>query len=166
MNDEDIYAHFYLGNILKIQGNNSEAREKFNKVLELSPDYSWAYFNLAAMDYEEGNINSAIENLNKTLELNPRDNGAYKIYLKILAKNGELEKANELSSRALENCNEDGDLYYITAQISKMSGHNDGYVSNMKNAIQYSNTLSVLPKLVKKELDEFGETKRKTYGGL
>ena len=34
-------------------------------MLEISPDYSWAYFNLASIDYDEGNLQSAVQNLEK-----------------------------------------------------------------------------------------------------
>ena len=55
-------------------------------MLEISPDYSWAYFNLASIDYAEGNLQSAVQNFEKTIELNPKDIEAYKIYAKIMTK--------------------------------------------------------------------------------
>lgn len=155
LNDEDIYAHFYIGNILKSQGDNEGAREKFYKVLELSPDYSWAYFNLASIDYEEGNFNYAINNLDKTLELNPKDVEAYKIYSKILTKARKYDNAAVLIEQAIDNCGDNGDLYYFLAQIQKIRGDVEEYIKCMNNALKFNISLSVAPKLVKKELDEF-----------
>ena len=35
--DEDIYAHFYIGNVLKEIGEYDGAKEEFEKVLSISP---------------------------------------------------------------------------------------------------------------------------------
>ena len=137
------------------EGDNKGAREKFNKVLSLSPDYSWAYFNLASIDYEEGDFNSATQNLEKTLDLNPKDIDAYKIYAKILTKSGQLDKAAVIMETAIDNCGANGDLYYILAQIQKLRHTNDEYVKCMNNALKFNNSLSTSAKLVKKELDKF-----------
>ena len=48
-----------------------------------------------------------------------------------------------------------GDSYYILAQIQKLRNAKDEYVKCMNNALKYNTTLSVSPKLVKKELDKF-----------
>lgn len=155
INDEDIYAHFYLGNIHKEQGNIEEAEKEFNKVLEISPDYSWAYFNLAVIDYERGDLRSSIEKLEKTLEYNPKDTEAYKIYTKILSKEGLYDDALAIINQALGICGAGGDLYYIAAQVNKLKNNREDYVKCMNNALKYNTTLSVSPKLVKKELDKF-----------
>ncbi len=57
--------------------------------------------------------------------------------------------------RAIDNCGDDGDLYYIFAQIQKLRKAKDEYVKLMNNALKYNRTLTVSPKLVKKELDLF-----------
>lgn len=86
INDEDIYAHFYIGNIYKELGDKDSAKDEFEKVINLSPDYSWAYFNIAVIDYEDGNIVEAEENLKKTIDLNKMDEEAYKILIKFYSK--------------------------------------------------------------------------------
>ena len=121
----------------------------------MSPDYSWAYFNLASIDYEEGNFDSAINNLDKTLELNPKDVEAYKIYSKILTKARKYDNAAVLIEQAIDNCGDNGDLYYFLAQIQKIRGDVEEYIKCMNNALKFNISLSVAPKLVKKELDEF-----------
>ncbi len=155
LNDEDIYAHFYLGNIHLEQKNTEAAQNEFYKVISISPDYSWAYFNLASIDYQNGDFGSAIEKLKKTLEFNPKDINAYEIYAKILAKESLFEEANNIMETAINNCGAVGDLYYIWAQIHKLTKNNSDYVKCMNNALKFNNTLSVSPKLVKKELDQF-----------
>ena len=124
-------------------------------MLELSPDYSWAYFNLASIDYEEGDCESAINNLEKTIELNPKDIEAYKIYAKIMSKLENFDRACSIIQQAIENCGETGDLYYILAQIYKLQGARADYVKSINQALKLNSTLSASPKLVKKELDDF-----------
>ena len=155
INDSDIYAHFYLANIYREQKDFDNSREELYKVLDISPDYSWAYFNLASMDYEVGFLEGAYDNLEKTLKYNPKDIDAYKIYIKILSKNNDFKKALQIASSAIENCQEEGDLYYILAQIQKELSIKDGYVKNMTEALKHSNTLSISPKTIKKEMDNF-----------
>lgn len=104
INDEDIYAHFYIGNIYKEMGDIESALEKFHKVLELSPDYSWAYYNLAVIDWECGNAEDALIKLDKTLELNSKDIDAYIVYAKILSSARDYQGAEEKILQALENC--------------------------------------------------------------
>ena len=160
INNEDIYAHFYLGNILKEQGDVSGAIEQFYNVLDISPDYSWAYFNLASIDYEQGNFDGVVENLEKTLEFNSKDTEAYKIYIKILIKENLLEDAANIANRAIENCPNEGDLYYILAQVQKHRHINDEYVKNMTEAIKHSKTLTISPKIIKEEMDNFIKTSK------
>ena len=118
-------------------------------------DYSWAYFNLASIDYEENNIEGAIDNLEKTLEFNPKDIEAYKIYSKIMMKENQIDFAKMILERAIENCGGEGDLYYMQAQIAKKTRDREGFVKAMNNALKFNMTLSISPKLVKKELDDF-----------
>ena len=155
INNEDVYAHFYLGNIYKEQKDIENARNEFYKVLDISPDYSWAYFNLASMDYEAGFVEGAEDNLEKTLKYNPKDVEAYKIYTKILTKNRDTEKSLQIAQRAVNNCPEEGDLYYILAQVYKITNSKTEYVKNMTNALKHLNTLTVSPKAIKKEMDDY-----------
>lgn len=77
-------------------GDLESAKIEFEKVISLSPDYSWAYFNLAVIYHEEGDDDRAIENLRQTIELNPIDKDAYKILAKLLAKKKNLMKQSVL----------------------------------------------------------------------
>jgi tetratricopeptide (TPR) repeat protein len=59
------------------KGQYDQAIADFNKALELSPRYDWAYFNRANAYYRKAQYDQAIADLNKALELNPRDAEAY-----------------------------------------------------------------------------------------
>ena len=141
-----------LWNIFKELGNSTGARDQFNKVLAISPDYSWAYYNLAVLDYENEDYEDALENLSKAVELNPSDIEAYKIYAKISAKLGDYEDAEETIIAALENCGENGDLYYIAGRICALQGDNIKYRLNLQNALKNYKTLTVSVSALKTEL--------------
>jgi tetratricopeptide (TPR) repeat protein len=139
---------------MKEKGDENAAMTCFKKVTEISPDYSWAYYNMAVIDWDNGNGDDCIENLSKTLQYNPKDVDAYKIFTKLLFKLGEMEKSKIVAEQAIDNCGGNGDLYYILAQVNKGLGQNDEYVKCMGQSLKYYQSLSVSPKLVKEELEK------------
>jgi tetratricopeptide (TPR) repeat protein len=154
LNSRDIFAHFYLGNNYKLIGEVGLAKKEYEKVIEISPDYSWAYFNLASIAYENDDFETALANLQKTVELNPRDVKAFMIYSQILIKLGQLKKAQELIQNAISENQYEGDLYYVLANIYKLQENMEGYKKGLKLALKNYKTLSVSTKMVKKEFDE------------
>ena len=72
-----------------------------------------------------------------------------------MTKVNQLEFAIDILKRAIENCGDNGNLYYMLAQVEKMNGSKEGYIKAMNNALKFNSTLSIAPKLVKKELDKF-----------
>jgi tetratricopeptide (TPR) repeat protein len=60
------------------QGNNDSAIEEFTKAVELDPDYYYAYYNRALVNYQNGELESSLSDYNKAIELHP-DN-AYWIF--------------------------------------------------------------------------------------
>lgn len=130
------------------------AISEYNKVIELCPDYSWAYFNLGSIAFEKRDYDSAVANLEKTIELNPRDVAAYKIYSQILIKLDKLDEARHLIQSAISENQYEGDLFYILAQIYKMQNEFENYAKALKISLKNYKTLSFSPKLIKKELDD------------
>ena len=154
LNNNDIYAHFYIGNIYKTMGDSEAAADEFIKVIELSPDYSWAYYNLAVIDYENGNIQDALEKLTKTLELNPKDEEAYKIYAQIMAQQGMFQEAKFVLNMAFNNGVVTGNLFFILYQLDKNLGDLEACKTDLKNALENEKTLSVPRKTIEKALSE------------
>ena len=72
-----------------------------------------------------------------------------------MTKSNQVGFAQMILERAVENCGDEGDLHYMLAQVYKLTKCRDKYVQAMNNALKYNSTLSVSPKLVKKELDNF-----------
>jgi len=153
LNPDDIYAHFYLGNIEKITGNPAEARSRFEKVLGISPDYSWAYYNLAVIDFEEDNLKSALENLQKTINYNPKDMDAYKIWAKILMRNNAHTQAVKILDTAIKKCGEFGDLYYLLGEAYKAVGDKERAKNSISLALKHYATLTYDVNLVKEKLN-------------
>ena len=113
-----------------------EAKKYYHQVLENCPDYSWAYYNLATIEYNQGNINEAFDFLQKTLEYNPKDIGAYKFCAKILIEANQIQEAQQIIEVGLSQCENDANLYYYLGQICKLQNNIKGYVENLKNAIK------------------------------
>ena len=83
LNPKDIFALFHLGNIYQSIGLTNFAVENYKKVLEISPDYSWTYFNLASIAFKNENLEEAKDYLLKTIQYNNQDIEAYKLLTKI-----------------------------------------------------------------------------------
>ena len=72
-----------------------------------------------------------------------------------MCKVSQYDKAASIIEQAIENCGENGDLFYILAQIYKLQNNKADYVKLMNQTLKFNSTLSVSPKLVKKELENF-----------
>ncbi|MGN1152462.1 MAG: tetratricopeptide repeat protein [Candidatus Gastranaerophilaceae bacterium] len=133
--------------------------------MQLSPDYSWAYYNLGAIAYELDDITNAILYLKQTINFNPTDIEAYKILNKIYLKQNRFDDAIELIKTALESIPQNGDLYYNYAQIFKLQGELDKYQRALSTALSNKETLTYPLNLVQKEFKtinkQLGETELK-----
>ena len=156
INDEDLYAHFYIGNILVEMGELDEAKDEFIKVTEISPDYSWAYYNLASIAFMQEDFEQVAINLDKTIELNPKDEGAYINYAKLLTQIGLYDDARQMLINAMKYCRDKGNLFYYIAKIFKQEGNIQGYITNLNNALQNRETLTLDPDTVMNELEHAG----------
>lgn len=122
--------------------NTDEAIKEYRKVIDLSPDYSWAYFNLAQIFYEKEDYKNAIIMLNMTLEKNKKDSEAYKLlcqlYIKTNDYNGAKDTLDEMEAQSIQN----GDRYYLEAVIAKHDNNLLKYKDNLENAIANKESLT------------------------
>ena len=142
----------YYGN--RIIKRFPKLKEKFNKVIEISPNYSWAYFNLAAIYNDEGDTSKAIDNLDKTIEMNPLDVEGYKILTKLLMKENRYKAAVEVIKSALSQCEETGDLDYLASLAYRGAGNKEKGISYLERAIRNYQTLSLSVQAAKNELSK------------
>ena len=96
------------------------ALAEYRKVIELSSDYSWAYFNIAQIYFELNRVDDAIVMLQKTIEKNPNDIEAYKILAQIMINNNKQDDAMEMLNELSEK-QENGDIYYLMSKIFELN---------------------------------------------
>ena len=70
---EDYKTLFQEALICKQNNNPDEAEELYLKVLELEPDLTEAYYNLATIYYDRNDCQKAVDCYKKILEINPDD---------------------------------------------------------------------------------------------
>jgi Tfp pilus assembly protein PilF len=93
--------HNNLGVALKDQGRLDEAIFHFNRTIQLDPEFTEAYNNLANTNVLLGKHNKAIENYKKALKLNPNSPIVHMNIGNILVKRWRLEEARFHYSEAL-----------------------------------------------------------------
>jgi len=69
------FIYTELGNVYLAKDNINEAREQFQKSLDLKPDYAPAHFQIAMIDIREGRTKEAIEKLEEMKQVAPFDQG-------------------------------------------------------------------------------------------
>ena len=69
----DAALYFKLGNLLYDQGRRTEARQGYEKAIELKPDYVQALVNLGVVLNEEGNSAEALKQFDRAMALAPDD---------------------------------------------------------------------------------------------
>lgn len=66
-----------MGIIYRVEGDPAEARRLFRKAVEMKPDFSSAYVNLALIERDEGRSDAALELLEQALAADPENAEAY-----------------------------------------------------------------------------------------
>lgn len=152
LNNYDLLSLFYLGNTYQQMGNYAKAKEIYNSVIENSPEYSWAYFNLAQIAWVEEDIEETIKNLHKTLKINPKDIEASKLLTQIYLRAEDYENANKIMQNAIEQNPYQGDLYYF---MSKTVPQDVTLQSNyLKKALELYKSLTINSDQIKRELKQ------------
>ena len=127
-------------------------------MLELSPDYSWAYFNIAQIYWELNRVDDAVVMLEKTIEKNKKDYEAIKLLVQILIQKAEIEKALELLTKFSEE-NENGDIYYLMAKVFELMEDENSYHDCLELALENKSTLTFDVGAIKQELKEIENEK-------
>ena len=142
LNKEDVFAHFYLANILKYLGQYDLAINEYQTVIGIIPDYSWAYFNLGQIAYELGETESALQYLQKTLQYNPKDTEAIKIIVQIYTKQERYTEALDTLQTGLEANVNNGDLFYLSSRVFKLMGNEENSYLALQQAVLSRDTLT------------------------
>ena len=121
--------------------------------MELSPDYSWAYFNIAQIYWELDRVDDAIVMLKKALEKNPKDSEAVKLIVQIYIQQEKIEEALELLTEFTKN-NENADAYYLMSRIFEIMGDDSSRKDCLELALEYQKTLTFNLETIRKEYRE------------
>ena len=91
-----------VGNQLKREGKLIEAIANYRLAIELNPNFSWLYHNLAEALAKQGNLDKAIVAYKRAIEINPKLLLSYNGLTKILRKQGKFSEARNYFKKALE----------------------------------------------------------------
>jgi len=100
LNDEDAWAHIYLGNILWQRGDLSSAEQSFKNAVEVWPDIAVPYWCLALFHEHQGRKEEAERLYQQGLDLDPYDPQSNKLFGMHLKEIGEPAKARTYLERA------------------------------------------------------------------
>ena len=129
---------------------------EYRKVLELSPDYSWAYFNIAQIYFELNRIDDCVMMLNKAIEKNPNDIESYKLLIQIMIKQGKIDESLEYLTQLLQK-HQSGDLYYLMSRIFEINEDIPSQKDCLSLALDFKESLTFNHDAVKNELKELKE---------
>ncbi|MDV7395215.1 tetratricopeptide repeat protein, partial [Arthrospira platensis SPKY1] len=82
-----------VGNQLKRAGKLTEAIASYRHALELNPNLSWLYYNLADALDKQGNMSQAVTNYCHAIDLNPNSFWFYYSFMEMLYKHGKYYQA-------------------------------------------------------------------------
>ena len=108
-------------NRLKREGKLDEAIAEYYRVIELNPNFAWAYSNLGDAFVKQGNLEQAIDCYSNSLKLNPNSAWLYYSFGEALAQQGDLELAVECLQKAIEI---KPDCYKFHQRLSQRSDQN------------------------------------------
>jgi Tfp pilus assembly protein PilF len=116
LNDEDGWAHIYLGNIRWRRGDLSSAEQSFRNAIEVWPEIAIPYWCLALFYEYVGRTEDAIRLYQQGVAVDPDDVQANKMFGIYLNDQGETERARAYIERALALNPEDKSLVEILAK--------------------------------------------------
>lgn len=93
LSPEDGACEFQLGQIAQVDGKSSEAKQHFEKALELSPNFVQAMIALGKLDSDQKQYVEAIAVLQHAVALQPSNEAAHYALLTAYRNSGQMDKA-------------------------------------------------------------------------
>jgi tetratricopeptide (TPR) repeat protein len=118
LNDDDGWAHIYLGNLLWVRGDLHSAEESFKKAIDVWSDYSMPYWCLAAFYEYQGRSEEAERLYQQGLVIDPNDPQANKLFGIYLKDIGQLAEARAYLERSLALRPEDKTISALLTTLS------------------------------------------------
>ncbi|MEC7785310.1 MAG: tetratricopeptide repeat protein, partial [Nitrospinota bacterium] len=85
LNSNGLITQFNLGILYKTQGNTSKAIEFFQNSLQINPQYTEAYYQIATTHLKAKNKESAKLSIQKGLKVDPDNEKFKKLYEQVVA---------------------------------------------------------------------------------
>ena len=96
------WAHHYLGDILRQEGNCEVALTSYDRAIEFgAPPSFWSYYNRAQLQVEQGNREAAIASYRAAIAIDPNYSWAHKHLGDLLASEGDTDAASCAYRRAV-----------------------------------------------------------------
>lgn len=101
-NEDDIIAHFNLGNCLKEDGDMDGSIIHLKRVTDLDPNHHLAHYNLGCIYFEAHDLAAALEYFLKASDLNRKDAETWMNLALVYKELGDLENSVLASQKALQ----------------------------------------------------------------
>lgn len=161
-NQRDYRYYFNLGIQEANIGNNLEAMDAYNKVIELKPDFAPVYMFIGILEFQRGNYENAYNNYSKSIDLDPEMIDAYFnraqiVFAKKSEDSKELESAIKDLEKAVEFDSKFIDAYYSMAVIYKNLGEYNKAINSLDKILEIDeqsvNARALKKLLIKKYLN-------------
>jgi tetratricopeptide (TPR) repeat protein len=129
-------AHNNLGILLAERGRFAEAIERYQRALEIRPDYVEAHNNLGIVLAGQGRSAEAVEHYQRALEIKPAYPEAHYNLGNFLAKQGRSTEAIEHFQKALEIKPDSTKVHYRLALALKHQGRFEAAIVHYKKVLE------------------------------
>ena len=136
-------GHTNLGIALFRSDQRSEALKRFQRALELNPDYADAHYNIGVVYDQMEKPQEAIEHYRQAVRLRPQSLMAQNNLAVALGRSGQLEEAIEIFKQALNNRQTVADTYLNLGVALVQQGYISEAIENYNKALDID-PLSVL----------------------
>ncbi|MCL2923759.1 MAG: tetratricopeptide repeat protein [Trichodesmium sp. MAG_R04] len=162
MNNKDMNAGQLLkqANQLKRVGKLDKAIALYHQVIEINPNFTWAYNNLGDAFVKQGNIDNAVAFYSQSLKNNSNSAWLYYCLGEALAKQGDLETAVKYLQKAIDTKPNFYKFYNSLGQVLTEQGNFDEAIANYQKATELNSEVAhsylgcCLCYMYKKELDQ------------
>lgn len=128
------YAHYYLGMLYKQKGATDQAISQWDREIDVFPENTWAYKELAETRMDGGNIPAAIALLEKGAVRNPDSSDLLKVLARAYLQSSDPARAIPFLKRALALDPEDGSTHFLLGRAYQASSHPQEAQSEMAKA--------------------------------
>ncbi len=140
--ENDAFAHFYLGNAFYRKGYYGEALAQFERTVEIDSNYPYGHLNWGATHYRLGNLKLAEEHFRRELVLNPAEERAYNYIGLVKQREGKNGEAVNWFEKALEVRSDFTEARVNLGITYESMGKNQQAISHLEEAIELDPTLA------------------------